>query len=179
MRANACARHGGRQAHCKRKGPSGFRSSGVQVAKATGLEDDAEVRDGAAFAVIASGGKQHRVTVGETVRLERLPEALGDEVAFADVLMVAAGANVLIGQPHVDGAVVRGAVVGRGQGKKIRVIKFKRRKNYLRRKGHRQLFCDVRITAIDCPALAAAAAESAQSEADEEAGAAASPAEAA
>ena len=129
------------------------------MAKATEREQDAEAPVGAMFAVIASGGKQHRVTVGETVRLERLPGALGDEVAFTDVLMVSVAENVAVGRPHVDGAVVRGSVVGHGKGKKIRIVKFKRRKNYLRRKGHRQLFCDVRITAIHCAGVEGAVVE--------------------
>jgi len=103
------------------------------------------------FAVFESGGKQHRVVCGETVRLERLPGAAGDEVSFNRVLMIGAGEQVLVGAPYVDGGLVTGEFVAQGRGKKIRVIKFKRRKNYLRHKGHRQAFSDVLITGIAHP----------------------------
>ena len=103
------------------------------------------------FAVFESGGKQHRVVCGETVRLERLPGAAGDEVSFSRVLMIGAGEQILVGAPYVDGGLVTGEFVAQGRGKKIRVIKFKRRKNYLRHKGHRQAFSDVLITGIAHP----------------------------
>ena len=101
------------------------------------------------FAVFESGGKQHRVVEGEVIRLERLDGEPGDTVVFDRVLMVAEGDDVDIGEPLVSGSQVTGEVLGQGRGKKIRVIKFKRRKNYLRKKGHRQAFTDVRITAIN------------------------------
>ena len=101
------------------------------------------------FAVFESGGKQHRVVEGEVVRLERLDGEPGDTVVFDRVLMIAAGDDVDIGEPLVSGGQVTGEVLDQGRGKKIRVIKFKRRKNYLRKKGHRQAFTDVRITAIN------------------------------
>ena len=101
------------------------------------------------FAVFESGGKQHRVVEGEVVRLERLEGDPGDMIVFDRVLMIAEGDEVAIGEPLVEGGQVTGEVVSQGRGKKIRVIKFKRRKNYLRKKGHRQAFTDVRITAID------------------------------
>ncbi len=101
------------------------------------------------FAVFESGGKQHRVVEGEVVRLERLDGAPGDNVVFDRVLMIAEGDDIAIGEPLVEGGLVTGEVVTQGRGKKINVIKFKRRKNYLRKKGHRQSFTDVRITAIN------------------------------
>ena len=101
------------------------------------------------FAVFESGGKQHRVVEGEVVRLERLDGEPGDTVVFDRVLMIAEGDEVAIGEPLVEGGQVTGEVVEQGRGKKIRVIKFKRRKNYLRKKGHRQAFTDVKITAIN------------------------------
>ncbi len=100
------------------------------------------------FAVIESGGKQHRVVEGEVVRLERLPGDPGDGVVFERVLMVGAEQDLDIGAPYVAGSRVAGEVVAQGRGRKIRVVKFKRRKNYLRRKGHRQAYTDVKITAI-------------------------------
>ena len=100
------------------------------------------------FAVFESGGKQHRVCEGEVVRLERLGEGVGERIEFDRVLMVARDDDVSVGTPYVDGVSVTGEVVAQGRGRKIRVIKFKRRKNYLRRAGHRQHYTDVRITGI-------------------------------
>jgi large subunit ribosomal protein L21 len=100
------------------------------------------------FAVFQSGGKQHRVTEGDVVKLELLNAEPGEEVVFDKVLMVANGDNVNVGEPYVDGSQVKGEVVRIDRGKKIRVIKFKRRKNYLRRQGHRQWFTEVKITGI-------------------------------
>ena len=100
------------------------------------------------FAVIESGGKQHRVSEGEVVRLERLDGGLGESIEFDRVLMVARDDDVSVGTPYVDGVSVSGEVVGQGRARKVRVIKFKRRKNYLRRAGHRQHYTDVRITGI-------------------------------
>lgn len=100
------------------------------------------------FAVFESGGKQHRVEEGEVVRLERLAGEPGDPVTFDRVLMIAAGDDVVVGAPLVPGGRVSGEVVAQARGKKINVIKFKRRKNYLRRKGHRQAYTDVKITGI-------------------------------
>jgi large subunit ribosomal protein L21 len=101
------------------------------------------------FAVFSSGGKQHRVTEGEIVRLELLDAEPGQEVVFDKVLMVADGDNVSVGAPYVEGSKVRGEVVAHDRGKKIRIIKFRRRKNYLRRQGHRQWYTDVKITGIN------------------------------
>ena len=100
------------------------------------------------FAVIESGGKQHRVVEGEVVRLERLPGNPGDSLVFERVLMIGAEESLDVGTPYVESGRVAGKVVAQGRGKKIRVVKFKRRKNYLRRKGHRQAYTDVKITAI-------------------------------
>lgn len=110
-----------------------------------------QAQDARLFAVFESGGKQHRVACGDTVRLERLAGEPGDTVSFGEVLLIAAGDDVLVGAPHVDGALVTGELVTQGKGRKIRVIKFKRRKNYLRHKGHRQRFSEVRITGISLP----------------------------
>ncbi len=101
------------------------------------------------FAVFSSGGKQHRVTEGEVIRVERLAAEPGDEVVFDKVLMVADGDDVSVGQPFVDGGKVTAEVVSSGRGKKIRVIKFKRRKDYMRRQGHRQWYTELKITGIN------------------------------
>ncbi|MAT84464.1 MAG: 50S ribosomal protein L21 [Gammaproteobacteria bacterium] len=101
------------------------------------------------FAVFASGGKQHRVTEGEIVRLELLDAEPGQEVVFDKVLMVADGDKVAVGAPYLEGGKVTGEVVGNDRARKIRVIKFKRRKDYRRTQGHRQWYTDVKITGID------------------------------
>ena len=100
------------------------------------------------FAVFESGGKQHRVAEGEVVRLDRLHGEPGERVVFDRVLMVAEGNDIAVGTPLVAGGQVAGEVVEQGRDRKITVIKFKRRKNYMRKKGHRQHYTDVRITAI-------------------------------
>lgn len=101
------------------------------------------------FAVFASGGKQHRVTEGEIVRLELLDAEPGQEIVFDKVLMVADGDKVEVGAPYLEGGRVTGEVVGNDRARKIRVIKFKRRKDYKRTQGHRQWYTDVKITGID------------------------------
>ena len=101
------------------------------------------------FAVFSSGGKQHRVTEGEVIRVERLAAEPGDEVTFDKVLMVASGDEVSVGKPFVEGGKVTAEVVANGRGKKIRVIKFKRRKDYMRRQGHRQWYTELKITGIN------------------------------
>lgn len=100
------------------------------------------------FAVFASGGKQHRVTEGEIVRLELLDAQPGDEVVFDKVLLVADGDNVSVGAPYVDGGAVQGEVLSSDRARKIRIIKFKRRKDYMRTQGHRQWYTEVKITGI-------------------------------
>ena len=100
------------------------------------------------FAVFVSGGKQHRVSEGEVLELERLAANPGEEVMFDRVLLVAEGDQVDVGRPYLEGVQVRAKVLAHLRGKKIRVIKFKRRKNYLRRQGHRQWRTQVRITGL-------------------------------
>ena len=100
------------------------------------------------FAVFQSGGKQHRVAEGDVVQLEKLDVEPGEEVVFDQVLMVGEGADVNVGSPFIEGGQVKGEVLRTDRGKKVRVIKFKRRKDYMRRQGHRQWFTEVKITAI-------------------------------
>ena len=100
------------------------------------------------YAIIRTGGKQFRVEPGKTVRI---PSLLGDEgtkVTFDDVLLGSDGSNVRTGVPTLSGAQVTGEIVRHGRGEKIVVFKFKRRKNYARKQGHRQGFTDVRIDDI-------------------------------
>ena len=101
------------------------------------------------FAVFESGGKQHRVTQGEVVRLERLPGEPGAAVEFDKVVLLGDGAQLKVGKPYVSGGRVKAEVVTQDRGDKIRLVKFRRRKHYLRRGSHRQLYTDVRITGIE------------------------------
>jgi large subunit ribosomal protein L21 len=100
------------------------------------------------FAVFKSGGKQHRVSEGEVVRLELIDAEPGASLTFDEVLLVAEGDNVSVGAPYVAGGKVTAEVVGHDRHDKIRIIKFRRRKHYMRRAGHRQWYTDVRITGI-------------------------------
>ncbi|WP_346838826.1 50S ribosomal protein L21 [Microbulbifer sp. SAOS-129_SWC] len=100
------------------------------------------------YAVIESGGKQHRVEEGEVLRLEKLEVATGESIDFDKVLMVVDGDKINIGAPVVDGAKVTAEVVSHGRGEKVRIIKFRRRKHSMKRQGHRQWFTEVKITGI-------------------------------
>ena len=100
------------------------------------------------YAVFRSGGKQYRASQGDRLRLERLDASVGDTVSFDEVLLVGEGADIKIGSPLVEGGRIEGTVTSQGRGKKIDVIKFKRRKNYKRQRGHRQHFTEVEITSI-------------------------------
>ncbi len=100
------------------------------------------------YAVFQSGGKQHRVSEGQTVRLEKLDIATGETIEFDQVLMIANGEDVKIGAPLVSGGVIKAEVVAHGRGEKIKIVKFRRRKHYRKQAGHRQWFKDVKITVI-------------------------------
>ena len=101
------------------------------------------------YAVIRSGGKQARVTPGDTLRLEKLAGEVGDSVELCDVLMLGEEGEPRVGTPLVDGAKVRGTILAQGRGDKIIVFKMKRRKGYRRKAGHRQSYTEVRIDAIE------------------------------
>ncbi len=100
------------------------------------------------YAVIITGGKQYRVEEGETLRIEKLVAEDGANIDFDRVLMVADGADIKVGTPELAGAKVSATVTGQGRGEKIRIVKFKRRKNYLRTQGHRQSYTEIKVTAI-------------------------------
>lgn len=100
------------------------------------------------YAVIVSGGKQHRVKEGETLKLEKLEVETGGSVEFDRVLLIADGEKVQVGAPVVDGAKVTAEVVSHGRHDKIQIIKFRRRKHSMKRQGHRQWFTEVKITGI-------------------------------
>lgn len=100
------------------------------------------------YAVIMSGGKQYRVSEGEVVRLEELEAEAGAQVEFKDVLLVKTDDKTYIGRPLVEGASVQGTIENNGQGEKIIVFKYKRKKQYKRTRGHRQHYSEVRIDKI-------------------------------
>ncbi len=100
------------------------------------------------YAVIESGGKQHRVKEGEILQLEKLEVATGEKVKFDKVLMVGEGQSVKIGAPYVEGSQVTAEVLKQGRAAKLKIIKFNRRKQSQKRQGHRQWFTEVKITSI-------------------------------
>ena len=100
------------------------------------------------YAVIKTGGKQYRVKEGDVLKLEQLSGDVGQEISFSEVLMVADGDQFTCGTPLLSNAVVKAEVLEHGRHKKIRIIKFRRRKHYMRRMGHRQNYTQVKITAI-------------------------------
>ncbi len=100
------------------------------------------------YAVIKSGAHQHRVEVGDVLNVERLQAEVGDKIEINDVLMVSSDAGVSVGSPLVDGAKVVATVQGQVKGPKIRIFKFKAKKRYSRRQGHRQNYTRVKIEEI-------------------------------
>ena len=99
------------------------------------------------YAVIESGGKQHRVIEGETLKLEKIEVPTGETIEFDRVLMVG-GAEIKSGTPLVAGGKVSAEVIAHGRHKKIKIIKFNRRKHFRKETGHRQWFTEVKITGI-------------------------------
>ncbi len=100
------------------------------------------------YAVIKSGGKQHRVKQGEKLKLEKIDAEVGKLIQFDDVLMVGEGDQAAVGAPYVQGSQVTAKVTAQGRHKKIRIIKFRRRKHSMTQAGHRQYYTEVEITAI-------------------------------
>ncbi len=100
------------------------------------------------YAVIKTGGKQYKVAEGDTLRVEKLDGAEGDAVELDQVLLVENDGNVKVGSPTVEGAKVSATIKAQGRGDKIKVVKFKRRKNYKRVQGHRQSYTELEITSI-------------------------------
>ena len=100
------------------------------------------------YAVVESGGKQHRVIEGETLKVEKLDIATGDTLTIDQVLMVGEGESVKIGAPYVDGSKVTAEVISHGRGDKIKIVKFHRRKHHRKQMGHRQWYTELKITGI-------------------------------
>ena len=100
------------------------------------------------YAIVRTGGKQYQVACGDQLRVEKLEGAVGDQVELDDVLLVADGEDVTIGQPVVENAKVTATISEQGRGKKVIVFKKKRRKGYRLRRGHRQYFTSLKIENI-------------------------------
>ena len=92
------------------------------------------------YAVVRTGGKQYRLGIGDSIKVEKLPNEVGNIVELSQILMISDGGEVKVGAPLVTGASVKAEIVGHGRNKKIRVFKMKRRKKYRRTQGHRQAF---------------------------------------
>jgi large subunit ribosomal protein L21 len=100
------------------------------------------------YAVIQTGGKQYRVAEGDTIKVEKLIADEGASVELDKVLMITDGEDVKVGTPYVDGGKVTATVKSQGRGKKVKIIKFRRRKHHMKRQGHRQWFTELQVTGI-------------------------------
>ena len=101
------------------------------------------------YAVVRTGGKQYRLGVGDSVKVEKLSDEVGNIVELSQILMVSDVGELKVGTPLVTGASVKAEIVGHGRNKKIRVFKMKRRKKYRRTQGHRQAFTQLKVTEIN------------------------------
>ena len=100
------------------------------------------------YAVIRTGGKQYRIQVGEKLKVEQIEAQSGSELILDQVLMVADGEKISMGDPIVEGATVSATVLGQGRHDKIRIFKMRRRKHYQKHQGHRQNYTEIQITGI-------------------------------
>jgi large subunit ribosomal protein L21 len=113
------------------------------------------------FAVLETGGKQHKVKPGIVLRVEKLEAAKGDQVTLDRILTVSDDVQTVIGAPYIGGAQVVAQVLQQGKAKKIIVFKYKAKKNYRRKNGHRQLFTEIMVKEITCPGFSVGQADSA------------------
>lgn len=100
------------------------------------------------YAIFKSGGKQHRVQEGQTIKLEKLPVEVGSQIEFNEVLMLSQEGTIQVGKPLVEGASITATVVEQDRHAKIKIIKFRRRKHHKKQMGHRQYFTAVKIEKI-------------------------------
>ena len=100
------------------------------------------------YAVFRTGGKQYRAAKGDVLRLEKIEADEGATVTFDEVLLIGEGADIKVGDPLLSGSSVSGKVLSQGKTKKVNVVKFRRRQNYLRQGSHRQFYTEVEITGI-------------------------------
>ena len=100
------------------------------------------------YAVIKTGGKQYRVKTGDVLKFEQLPAEVGSSVTFSEVLMLTDGEKTTVGTPLIANATVQAVVMEHGRHKKIKIIKFRRRKHHMKKMGHRQNYTQVKITSV-------------------------------
>lgn len=100
------------------------------------------------YAIVNSGGKQYKVEEGDILRVEKLSGSIGNKVEFERVLMISDGENIHVGDPVLENTMVQGHIIEQDKSKKIIVFKYKRRKRYRRKQGHRQMFTAVKIDKI-------------------------------
>ena len=100
------------------------------------------------YAIIESGGKQYKVAENDIVRIDRVDSEIGSTVTFDNVLMLANGEEIQVGSPYIQNSKVFGEITNHERGEKIKIIKFRRRKHFLKRAGHRQNYTMVKITEI-------------------------------
>jgi large subunit ribosomal protein L21 len=101
------------------------------------------------YAVIANGGKQYKVTEGQTLKLEKLALDAGDKFEIDQVLLLADGDNITLGTPFLKNVKVKAEIVGHGRGEKVHIIKFRRRKHHMKQMGHRQDYTEIKIVGIE------------------------------
>jgi large subunit ribosomal protein L21 len=101
------------------------------------------------YAIVNTGGKQYKIRQGDVLRVEKIPGKVGNPVSFDRILMFSDGENVEIGRPALDNVVVKGHIVEQGKAKKILVFKYKKRKRYRRKLGHRQKYTAIKIDSIE------------------------------
>ena len=101
------------------------------------------------YAIIKTGGKQYRVSVGDKLKVETFDAKVGDQVAISEVLAVKGEDGLKVGAPYVQGASVKATVVSEGRGEKVRIFKFRRRKHSMKHQGHRQNYYELKIDALE------------------------------
>jgi large subunit ribosomal protein L21 len=122
-----------------------FETNAARVWQQAGAEHAGEVF---MYAVIKTGGKQYKVVAGETIKIEQIAAAVGQEVLLDQVLAVGDGVGLKVGTPLVAGATVKATVVSHGRHDKVRIFKMRRRKHYQKRQGHRQNFTELQISSV-------------------------------
>lgn len=100
------------------------------------------------YAIIATGGKQYKVSAGDVIQVEKLNVVVGDSYTIDEVLLIGDGDNIRFGAPYLSGASVKASVIGEGRGKKLIIFKYRNKKHERRKQGHRQPFTSLKIDSI-------------------------------
>ena len=101
------------------------------------------------YAILETGGKQYKVQEGDSIKIEKIKYSKGDTVSFDKIVLVSKDGNLTVGKPYIDGATIEGVVTEQGKDKKIIIFKYKPKKDYRKKQGHRQPFTEVEIKAIN------------------------------